>query len=417
MRSLSKLSKKKLEEKMAKIWQIIKYEYTKNVFQKRFLFSLLSLPLVVVLMIGAALLISSFTIDSSPVGYIDHSGVLNDPKPLEMESSIFEPVIDFQPYQSEEQAQSDLNAGEIQAYYIIPENYPQEVDVDFVYHEEPASEVQAQFDQFIKQNLDSYQELDPLIKERLENPSLVTISTLDGEREIREDQWYNIFVPMVAGVMFFIVVMTSGGYLLQAVVEEKENRTMEILITSVTPAQLMTGKIIGNIGVGLTQLFVWLIFGWIGLIIASRFFPVVQNISISADYIAVLLLVLLPSFVMVAAIMAAIGATMTETKEAQQISSLFSLPMMIPYYLSSTIMMNPNGALAMFLSYFPITAPITLLMRMGFTVVPAWQIAINVSILILFAIFAIWFAGRAFRMGMLRYGKKLSVKDVLRKQV
>jgi ABC-2 type transport system permease protein len=402
---------------MAKIWQIIKYEYTKNVFQKRFLFSLLSLPLVVVLMIGAALLISSFTIDSSPVGYIDHSGVLNDPKPLEMESSIFEPVIDFQPYQSEEQAQSDLNAGEIQAYYIIPENYPQEVDVDFVYHEEPASEVQAQFDQFIKQNLDSYQELDPLIKERLENPSLVTISTLDGEREIREDQWYNIFVPMVAGVMFFIVVMTSGGYLLQAVVEEKENRTMEILITSVTPAQLMTGKIIGNIGVGLTQLFVWLIFGWIGLIIASRFFPVVQNISISADYIAVLLLVLLPSFVMVAAIMAAIGATMTETKEAQQISSLFSLPMMIPYYLSSTIMMNPNGALAMFLSYFPITAPITLLMRMGFTVVPAWQIAINVSILILFAIFAIWFAGRAFRMGMLRYGKKLSVKDVLRKQV
>jgi ABC-2 type transport system permease protein len=334
-----------------------------------------------------------------------------------MESSIFEPVIDFQPYQSEEQAQSDLNAGEIQAYYIIPENYPQEVDVDFVYHEEPASEVQAQFDQFIKQNLDSYQELDPLIKERLENPSLVTISTLDGEREIREDQWYNIFVPMVAGVMFFIVVMTSGGYLLQAVVEEKENRTMEILITSVTPAQLMTGKIIGNIGVGLTQLFVWLIFGWIGLIIASRFFPVVQNISISADYIAVLLLVLLPSFVMVAAIMAAIGATMTETKEAQQISSLFSLPMMIPYYLSSTIMMNPNGALAMFLSYFPITAPITLLMRMGFTVVPAWQIAINVSILILFAIFAIWFAGRAFRMGMLRYGKKLSVKDVLRKQV
>jgi ABC-2 type transport system permease protein len=143
----------------------------------------------------------------------------------------------------------------------------------------------------------------------------------------------------------------------------------------------------------------------------------VQNISISADYIAVLLLVLLPSFVMVAAIMAAIGATMTQTKEAQQISSLFSLPMMIPYYLSSTIMMNPNGALAMFLSYFPITAPITLLMRMGFTVVPAWQIAINVSILILFAIFAIWFAGRAFRMGMLRYGKKLSVKDVLRKQV
>jgi ABC-2 type transport system permease protein len=211
--------------------------------------------------------------------------------------------------------------------------------------------------------------------------------------------------------------MTSGGYLLQAVVEEKENRTMEILITSVTPRQLMTGKIIGNIGVGLTQLVVWLIFAWIGLNIAGQFFPVVQDISISTDYIAVLMLVFLPSFVMVAAIMAAIGATMTEAKEAQQISSLFSLPMMIPYYLSSTIMMNPNGTLAIFLSYFPITAPITLIMRMGFTVVPAWQIAINIAILVLFAILAIWFAGKAFRMGMLRYGKKLSFKDVLRKQV
>jgi len=234
---------------------------------------------------------------------------------------------------------------------------------------------------------------------------------------MRQDQWYTTIVPMVAGIMFFIVVMTSGGYLLQAVVEEKENRTMEILITSVTPKQLMTGKIIGNIGVGLTQLVVWLIFSWVGLNIAGQFFPVVQDISISTDYIAVMMLVFLPSFVMVAAIMAAIGATMTEAKEAQQISSLFSLPMMIPYYLSSTIMMNPNGTLATFLSYFPITAPITLIMRMGFTVVPAWQIAINIAILVIFAILAIWFAGKAFRMGMLRYGKKLSIKDVLGKQV
>jgi len=402
---------------MTKIWKIIKYEYTKHVFQKRFLFSLLSLPLLVILMGGVALLIAFLTIDKSPVGYIDHSGTMKDPQPLERESTIFEPVIEFLPYQDEEQAQTDLNAENIQAYYILPEEYPQEFRVDLVFLEEPASEVQEQFEQFIKQNLDMYQNLDPQIKERLENESLITISTLDGRREMRQDQWYDIVVPMVAGIMFFIVVMTSGGYLLQAVVEEKENRTMEILITSVTPRQLMTGKIIGNIGVGLTQLVVWLIFAWVGLIIAGRFIPVVQNISISTDYIVVLLLVFLPSFVMVAAIMAAIGATMTETKEAQQISSLFSLPMMIPYYLSSTIMMNPNGPLAMILSFFPITAPITLTIRMGFTVIPAWQIAINIAILVIFAILAIWFAGKAFRMGMLRYGKKLSIAEVLKKQV
>jgi ABC-2 type transport system permease protein len=402
---------------MTKVWQIIKNEYTKHVFQKRFILSLLSLPGLIVLMVGVGMLVGLLSIDSSPVGYIDRSGVLSDPVPLKDEGSIFDPTIEFRAFNNEEQARQALDQEEIQAYYILPEEYPQNLDVYLVYFEAPGSDIQEQFDQFVKQNLDSYQVLDPQIKERLEEGSTITISSLDGSREMRQDQWYITFVPFIAGIMFFVVVMTSGGYLLQAVVEEKENRTMEILVTSVTPGQLMTGKIIGNIGVGLTQLVVWLLFGFIGLFIAGQFIPEVQNISISGEYIGVLLLVLLPSFVMVAAIMAAIGATMTETKEAQQISSLFSLPMMIPYYLAAVLIENPNSPLAIGLSYFPITAPITILMRMAFTIIPAWQIAINIGILVVFAAFAIWFAGRAFRLGMLRYGKKLSIKDVLRKQV
>jgi ABC-2 type transport system permease protein len=402
---------------MTKVWHIIKNEYTKHVFQKRFLLSLLSLPGLVVLMVGVGLLVALLSIDSSPVGYIDRSGVLSAPIPLEDDPSIFEPTIEFRAFNDEQQAREALEQEEIQAYYILPEDYPQTLDVDLVYNKAPGSEVQEQFDQLVKQNLDSYQALDPQIKERLEEGSTITISSLDGSRQMNQDQWYTIFTPFVAGIMFFVVVMTSGGYLLQAVVEEKENRTMEILVTSVTPGQLMTGKIIGNIGVGLTQLVIWILFGWIGLFVAGQFIPEVQNISISGEYLGVLFLVLLPSFVMVAAIMAAICATMTEAKEAQQISSLFSLPMMIPYYLASVIIENPNSPLAVGLSYFPITAPITILMRMAFTIIPAWQIAINIGILVLFAGLAIWFAGRAFRLGMLRYGKKLSIKDVLRKQV
>jgi len=402
---------------MKKVWQIIKNEYIKHVFQKRFILSLLSLPGLIVLMVGVGLLVAFFSIDSSPVGYVDHSGVLSDPIPLEDEGSILDPTIEFIPFEEEEQARQALDQEKIQAYYILPEDYPQTLDVKLVYLESPGSDIQEQFDQFVKQNLDSYQALAPQIKQRLEEGSTITISSLDGSRQMRQDQWYTVFTPFVAGIMFFVVVMTSGGYLLQAVVEEKENRTMEILVTSVTPGQLMTGKIIGNIGVGLTQLIIWLLFGFIGLFIAGQFIPEVQNISISGEYIGVLFLVLLPSFVMVAAIMAAIGATMTETKEAQQISSLFSLPMMIPYYMASVIIENPNSPLAVGLSYFPITAPITILMRMAFTVIPPWQIAINIGILVVFAGLAIWFAGRAFRLGMLRYGKKLSIKDVLRKQV
>jgi ABC-2 type transport system permease protein len=401
---------------MSKIWKIIQQEYIKHVFSKRFLFSLLSLPIAVVIMVGVALLVGIFSVDTTPVGYIDQSDLLADPIMLEDDGGIFDPRIDFISYDSEEQAKSDLEAEKIQAYYILPENYTETLQAELVYNEEPGGGVQSEFRNFIRRNLMNRQNLDPEIETRLYQGSEVTLLSLDGSREMHEDEWYTIFTPFVAGIMFVIVIMTSGGYLLQAVVEEKENRTMEIVITSVSPGQLMAGKIIGNISVGLTQLVIWLIFGWVGLKVGGQFFPFLQDFSISTEYAIVLLLVLLPSFAMVAAIMAAIGSTMTETREAQQVSGLFSLPIMIPYYLASPIMMNPNGTLAVALSYFPLTAPITILMRMAFTVVPVWQLAINIGILVIFAALAIWFAGRAFRLGMLQYGKKLSLKEVLRKR-
>jgi len=326
-------------------------------------------------------------------------------------------MVEFRPYTNEEQAQTDLDEDLIQAFFVIPETFPESPDVQLVFDEEPSWEVKNQFLGFVRQNLKSFQILNPQIKARLDEGSIVTMTSLDGSREMREDQWFLIFTPFIAGILFFIVVMTSGNYLLQAVVEEKENRTMEIMISSVNPGQLMTGKIIGNIAVGLTQLIIWLIFGWIGLKVGGNFWPLLRDFSLPPNYILVLLMVLLPSFVMVAAIMAAIGATMTEAREAQQLSGMFSLPIMIPYYISSSIIENPNSPLAVGLSYFPLTAPITILMRMSFTVVPAWQIALNIAILVGFAILAIWFAGRAFRLGMLRYGKKLSFGEVLRKRV
>ena len=402
---------------MSKIWQIIRHEYVRHVFRRRFLFSLLSLPVVVIVMVGVALLVAGLGSDPAPVGYLDPAGALANPVQPPESTDIFSPDIEFIAYTDRDQAQSDLENGTIQAYYILPEDYPQTIQTELVYLKEPDSSVMAAFTDFVRLTLLENDKVPSDVINRLSEGSTVTLQSVDGSRQMRDDQWYLIFVPYIAGFMFFIVVMTSGGYLLQAVVEEKENRTMEIVITSVSPSQLMTGKIIGDIGIGLTQLVVWLIFAWVGLKVAGNFWPILADFSLPPNYIGVMLLVLLPAFVMVAALMAAIGATLTETREAQQISGMFSLPMMIPIYLSTAIMTNPNGVLAMVLSYFPLTAPLTVLMRMSFTVVPAWQIAINVVSLVIFAGLAIWFASKAFRLGMLQYGKKLSLKDVLSSRV
>ena len=402
---------------MTKIWQIIKYEYSRHVFRKRFLWSLLSLPMVVLLMVGTALSIAFFETDTAPVGYIDPAGFLKDPLPMEDSGDIFDPVIEFLPYQTLAAAQSDLEAEIIQAIYVLPENFPQTQDVQLIYLEEPGSNVTNQFMNFVRHNLMASDNLNLQVEKRLADGSLVTFVTLDGSREFREDQWYVIFMPFIAGIIFIFVVMTSGGYLMQAVVEEKENRTMEIVITSVTPGQLMTGKIIGNIGVGLTQLVVWFIFGWIGLKVAGQFVPFLQDFSLPPNYIGTVLLIALPAFVMVAALMAAIGATMTEMREAQQIQSMISLSITVPFYLTNSLMFHPNSTLAYVMSYFPLTSPLTILIRQSVTVIPAWQMALHVALLVVFAVFSIWFAGKAFRLGMLQYGRKITLKEIFRKPV
>jgi len=400
---------------MNKTWQVIKYEYRRHVFRKRFLVMLLSLPVAILALVLLSYIIASISIDKTPVGYIDPADVIDESLIVEEGGNAYEPVISFLPFSGEEQAVQALESGDIQAFFSLPEDYPDTLDVKLTYAEEPDSIIQSQFTDIIQNSMIAAENLSPIMAERLQEGSLITFVALDGSREVNEEHWFMIFTPFIAGAMFIIVVMSNGGYLLQAVVEEKENRTMEIVITSVSPNQLMTGKIIGNIAVGLTQLIVWLIFLWIGLSISGNVWPILKDFSLPTNYILVMLLIMLPAFVMVAALMAAIGSTMTEMREAQQVSGMFSLSITIPFYVSTIIMENPNGLLAMILSFFPLSAPITVLMRMAFTVVPTWQLAINIAILFIFAIFSIWFAGRAFRMGMLQYGKKLPLKDVFKR--
>jgi len=125
-------------------------------------------------------------------------------------------------------------------------------------------------------------------------------------------------------------------------------------------------------------------------------------------------LTFLPAFIMIAALMTMVGATATEAREAQQIAGLFSLPIAIPFWFIAAIMENPNGPLAIGFSFFPFTAPMTLPLRSMLTNLPVWQIGLSVGLLFAAAAASIWLASRAFRLGMLRYGKKLTLAEILR---
>lgn len=395
---------------MVKFLRIAFHEYTRHVLRRRFIFALLGMPAVIAITGLGIYALIRLEIDDTPIGYVDQSGFLADPvaPPQLGRFEIQVPIYDFI---NETDARNALEAGEIQAYYTLAGDFMVTGLVDLHYLErEPSESAQEQFESFILAN--HLVDQSPEIVDRIAEGSDLTVRSVDGSREFSEKDIVALLMPFFNSVLFLIVIFTSSGYLMQAVVEEKENRTIEILVTSVSSNQLIAGKVIGNISVGLTQLIVWIGFTLGALEIGRKYFDFLIDLTLSAETILLTVLTLLPSFIMVAALMTAIGATVTDEREGQQMTGIISMPIWIPYILTWPIMANPNGPLAVALSFFPLTAPITLSLRVAFAIIPTWQIALNVFVLFLAAAVAIWFAGRVFRIGMLRYGKRVNWREM-----
>jgi len=394
---------------MNKTWLICWHEFKRHVFRRRFLLAVLSMPLFV----GVIGLVSFLSVwiqyNDTPVGYIDayqilktHEQVTKKPK------DIFNPITLIE-YRDEISAKSDLEQKKIQAYYVLSENYLDTGEVTMVSEGKIGINVSDDVNAFLTLNLLSGK--NPQVVSRLSEGTNLIIRSVDGKRELNIEDWSFILLPMIAGLLFVIAVNVSGGYLLQAVVEEKENRTMEVLVTSVSPGELMAGKIIGNLAVGLFQLVIWIIFTIIALKVLPVFIPMGKPPTIPFSYVLLIIATFLPAFVMIAAAMGALGATATEMKEAQQMAGFFTLPIVIPYWFITAIMFNPNGGIAVGMSLFPLTAPLALPMRAVFTTIPVWQLILSISMLVILAVFAVWLAGRIFRLGMLRYGKKVKIVE------
>jgi len=398
---------------MTKFWRITWHEYSRHVFRKRFIFALLSMPILLGAMAVLIILITWMESNPTPIGYIDHSGILANPVPPQAVKWP-ERMVPMLAYSDETSAKADLQAGKLQAYFILPSDYLTTGQAQEIYLKEPNNPATEQFDSFLSNNLLASQPKD--IANRVLEGNQLVVQSADNTQQATEDRIANVVLPFVAGILFIIAMSTSSGYLMQAVVEEKENRTMEIMVTSVSPGQLMTGKIIADIAAGMTQLLVWTIFIVLLLVIGKSYIPILSGISFSSRNILLLLAVMAPAFVMISGLMAAVGATVTEGSEGQQVMGLFTLPIWLPYILVSVFIQNPNSPLAIALSFFPLTAPMTISLRLGFANIPSWQVVTSIIILVVSACAALWLAGRAFRLGMLRYGQRLRWKEIISRQ-
>lgn len=400
---------------MKKIIDVARYEYIHHVAKRRFWIALLCVPIGFLIIMGLSMLFSYLSFDNDPVGYVDRANLINQPQEVPDKVGFMEIFIQLIPYTDEETARTDTENGTLQGFVVIPQGYQSTYSLTYYSNKQPGSDVTSAINTLLRQNL-LLQEQFPHL-DRIKAGSQISLQSLDGSQSSDGTDWHQIIVPAIIGILYFSMVMSCGGYLLQSLVEEKQNRTMEIMITSMTPNQLMIGKIIGNLGVGFTQILVWVVILLIGVLVFRNQIPFLDDLNLSPDYLAISLSLLVLSFIVAAGLLAIIGATMSTMEEAQSINSLLIIPTMLPFYFFQTFFTNPNGTIPRILSFFPLSAPFSLSLRMAFTSIPAWEIAMVYIVLIVSVILVFWLSGKAFHRGLLEFNKKLKLRDLFVKEV
>ena len=398
---------------MLKLGRIATYEYKRNVFKRSFLLTLLSVPLIIALNVGVGLYMESRGNDDAPVGYVDRAGLFADPVPVPVSGSR-EPI-ELIPFPNQEDARAALESGQIQAFLAVPADYGETRDMTLFYLEEPGGSTIRQLYDFVQANLLADRPADIVRRAALIGEG-VTVRSLDGRRQVPSGgPSFDIMMPMLIGFAFIFLLLMNASYLMQAVVEEKENRTMEVLVTSVSPVQLIAGKVLGVVAIGLTQLAAWIVVGVLAVVAASvAGIAWFQNASLDGQLLLTTVAVAIPAYVFAAALMTAVGATTISAQESQATGAIFFILHVVPIYLAGLIINTPNAVLPTVFTFLPFTALLTITLRNIFASVPLWQVAAAVALQVLYAVVALWLASRAFRLGMLQYGQRLNWRKLLK---
>ncbi len=237
-------------------------------------------------------------------------------------------------------------------------------------------------------------------------------------------------IGLVGGFLIYIFIFMYGTMVMRSVIEEKTNRIVEIIISSVKPFELMFGKIISVALVGLSQFVMWIILGSVFLLIANGLLSTEVDItnlsanesvafeinaSLRALPIKKLLITFLIYFIggylLYGSLFAAIGSASDQETDSQQFIVPITIPLILSFILVQVIIDNPNSGLAYWLSMIPFTSPIIMIARIPFGV-PIHELILSITLLILGFLFTTWLAGKIYRVGILMYGKKISYKEL-----
>lgn len=396
---------------MHKFWVVAKHEYLKIVRKRSFLLGTLAMPLFFVGITVLAIVVVMVGEDQKPLGYVDLAGVLTTVTDLPPDFDDTPNPVPLRAFAAEAEARAALENGEIQGYYVLPADYLTSHEVK-LYYWDKYPRGQGRFDALVRLNLSTA--LAPAVAERVQQGIELTARSADGRQEVGGESFINIFVPFFIGMFFSIVVISSGSYLMEAVSDEKENRTIEVMTTSLTPGQLIGGKAIGLMAVALTQIGILAATIAVSLIVGAQFIEVLQAITLPWSMFLTLAVFFVPTYALIAGMMIAVGSMVTETRQGQQIAGAISMLFTLPFFFMIVFFSAPNSPLATLLTIFPTTSFLTIALRWSMTTIPLWEMIVGWVLVTASAVFMVWTAARIFRLGMLQYGQRLDFKSMLR---
>jgi ABC-2 type transport system permease protein len=395
---------------MRNFWLVAKSEYLRTVGRRAFVLLTVGVPVVVALLIGAIALVVQMGDRNEPIGYVDQAGILD--ASLQASLPDANERVQIRSYPDVESGRTAVERGEIQALFVFPPGYPETLQTDLYYRQRaPGNNAWKDLDDLVR--LSMLSSLPAETRQRLLEGPQVTIHDLSTGRTFNENQVASFILPFAASLLFLFATMTASGYLLGVVSTEKENRTMEVMLTTVSPGQLIGGKTLGLLAATLTQLLVYLLTAVVAVLVAARFIPELQQVQIPWSYLGTVGLFFLPAYALLAGIMIGIGAAVTDLQQGQQVAGLLNLVFVAPMFILPVILEDPTSPLVIAATLFPTTSFLTVALRLGWGSVPLWQLLAGWGILVASALVAVWAAARVVRVGMLRYGQPMSVKGMV----
>ncbi len=427
----------------SKISIIIRREYMERVTKKSFIITTLLMPVIMLGLMMAPVLIAMFSeSDNRNILVIDNSA---DTISSRLQNT---PTLTFLPQNIS--VDSARRVESVDAVLVIPESiYDNGATLQIYTNGASSMEVESaitgQFNDIIEsQRLKNYNidDLDEIISAV---HSDVKLQSLRNDEDATESStMLSYMLGLILTLMLYMCLLLYGQMVMTSIIEEKNNRVLEIVVSSVRPTQLMLGKICGIGLVAITQIVIW---GVLLSAMSAFVLPAVVPAGVSADMAALsaegasanistdlellqalsmlgnvayiiqlfglLLLFLIGGFMLYSAIYAAIGSAVDNIQDAGQLQSIVVFPIIIGIVVAMQAASDPGSSMAMWTSMIPFTSPMVMMARIPFGI-PAWEIAVSLIILVISFFIVVWFAAKIYRVGIFMYGKKPSFKELIR---